>query len=255
MRSGRTTAIAAGETLDSLLHGKLSLIQKQDGYRVSVDAVLLADWVDCGPGDRLVDLGTGCGVIPLILHRTRAFESVLGVEIQHDLAEIARRNLRLNHAEDRVTILEADLRELPERYPGVLFDRVISNPPYRALQSGEINEVPEKAVARHEVSLVLEELLLIAERLLAAEGRLILIYPAERRGELDQTLRRVGLRPLLFRQVCPRPGSSPRLILLDAGRTGLLRELPPLIVHTEGGEYSPEMRQILGGRRQGESAV
>jgi len=236
------------ETQDSLLFGALRLIQKRRGYRFSLDALLLADFVDPHSDTRLVDLGTGCAVIPLLLARLRPFRYAVAVEIQHELAEIARRNVALNHAEGKIQVLHADLRELPRLLGERPFDLVVSNPPYRKLGAGRLNPLEEKAVARHEVACTLSDLVATAARLLAGEGRFALVYPAAREPELRQALAGHRLVPTLSRQVRPRPHQPPMLLLLEAAFRGSGEGLPPLDVRASGGDYTAEMLEIFRGR-------
>lgn len=226
-----------------LLFGAVRLIQKKRGYRFS-----LADFLDPRPQARLVDLGTGCAVIPLLLTRLRSFASAVAVEIQHELADIARRNVALNRAQGKIEVREADPRYLPRFLGGRLFDLVVSNPPYRKLGSGRLNPLEEKAVARHEVACTLGDVVATASQLLAPDGRLALVYPAERERELRQALDAHGLVPTLCRLVRPGPGQSPMLLLLEAAASGSCEVLPPLDVRNSQGEHTEEMLEILRGR-------
>ena len=137
------------ETLDSLFGGRLQIIQKKKGYRFSVDAILLAHFTEPDLKDKILDLGTGCGIIPLILIFHHKAEKVIGVEIQPSLADLARRNAALNHLSSHIEIWEKDLKTLKGESRGGSFDVVISNPPYRKVGAGRINPWLEKALARH----------------------------------------------------------------------------------------------------------
>jgi len=139
------------ETLDTLFGGKLKILQKRQGYRFSIDALLLAHFAQPAPDDRILELGTGCGVIPLILFYRRKAQKIIAVEIQPSLADLARRNAALNRCSSKFQILEDDLRHLEKRFGRGSFDRVLANPPYRKVGSGRINPHEEKAIARHEV--------------------------------------------------------------------------------------------------------
>lgn len=238
-------------TIDALLYGEIKLAQRKKGYRFSFDAILLADFVHTKPSDRIIELGTGCGVIPLWLSRRREFSSMLGVEIQPELAQLARQNVSLNGEEARIQILEYDLRELPRMMERGSYDVVICNPPYRRVASGRLNPDPERAIARHEICCTLEDVVRVASYLLHPQGRLFTICLVERYPELMEGLLRRHLRPVRVRFVHPRLGERASYFLMEASG-GSRREfvtLPPLVVYREGREYSNEMLQIFSGRR------
>ncbi len=208
------------ETLDQLLSGELKIIQKKKGYRFSLDALLLTDFIRISPGDEVLDLGTGSGVIPLILAKKSPAKRIVGVEIQKDLAEMALRNVQLNALEERITILHRDLRELPGELPACSFDLVLSNPPYRASSSGRLNPDPEKAIARHELTCSLEELLKVASYLSKPKGRVALIYSAPRLVDLMTGLRKEKLEPKRLRMIHPDSEIKAKLILIEAIKEG-----------------------------------
>ncbi|UCD84496.1 MAG: tRNA1(Val) (adenine(37)-N6)-methyltransferase, partial [Deltaproteobacteria bacterium] len=208
------------ETLDQLLSGKLKIIQKKKGYRFSLDALLLTDFVRISRGDEVIDLGTGSGVIPLILAKKSPAKRIVGVEIQKELAEMALRNVQLNALEDKITILHRDLRKLPGELTAGSFALVLSNPPYRTGSSGRLNPNPEKAVARHELTCSLEELLKVAGYLLKPKGRLALIYSAPRLADLIAGLRKEKLEPKRLRLIHPDSDTKAKLVLIEASKGG-----------------------------------
>jgi len=167
--------LKADESVDEFMGGRLRLIQSKRGYRFSIDAVLLSQFVTVKPGDTVVDLGTGCGIIGLILLLTRTVGSVLGVEIQPSLADLAVRNALLNGFQHRMTVIVGDIRH-PPLAPGKT-DLVVCNPPYRKSLSGRVNPDSEKAIARHEIMASLGEMIRTASEILRPKGRLAMIYP------------------------------------------------------------------------------
>ena len=158
--------------------------RRKRGYRFSIDAVLLSQFIKIRKDERVIDLGTGCGILPFLLSHTTKAHSFVGVEIQKGLAECAKKNVVLNHLEDRISILKQDFRELKGIFPPGSFDVVLSNPPYRKFRTGRINPSMEKAIARHEIKGTLEDLISIASYLLPLKGRCYLIFPASRTVDL-----------------------------------------------------------------------
>lgn len=238
-------------TFDALLYGEIKLAQRKKGYRFSLDAILLADFVQTKAADRIIELGTGGGVIPLWLSRRKEFSSIVGVEIQPELVELARQNVSLNREEERIQILEYDLRELPRMMEKENYEVVICNPPYRKAASGRLNPNRERAIARHEILCTLEDVVRVTSHLLHPKGRFFTICLAERYPELLERLLRWKLSPIRVRFVHPRPGERASHFLLEAkrdSRKGFV-VLPPLFVYQEGKEYSDEMLQIFKGRR------
>jgi len=239
------------ETLDELRLGGLRIIQKKNGYRFSVDPVLLCAFGHLRRGETVADLGTGSGVLPLLLAERSAAGGITGIELQPSLADCARRNVRLNGMENRVRILEGDLRRLNlELYQR--FDAVFANPPFRKPETGRKSPDPQRAGARHELSGCLEDFLKTAFLLLKDGGRFYLVFPAERLAELLEEVRRERLEPKRLRCVHSRQGESAKLVLVEGrkrGRTGMVVDSP--LVLYEGAVYSPEVLAIYGEGRPG----
>jgi len=204
------------ETLDHFFNGRLQIIQKKKGYRFSVDAVLLSQFVRIQENERVIDLGTGCGILPLLLSQTAKTCSLVGVEIQNGLVDCARKNVALNHLDGRISILKHDFRQLKEIFPAGSFDVVLSNPPYRKYRTGRINPSMEKAIARHEIKGKLEDLISIASYLLPPKGRCYLIFPALRTVDLFISLRNGTLEPKRIQFVHPRLGGEAKFILTES---------------------------------------
>ncbi len=220
------------ETLDSFFDGKLQVIQKKKGYRFSIDAVLLSRFVKIHKDERVIDLGTGCGILSLLLSQTTKARSFVGVEIQRGLAECAKKNVLLNHLEDRMSILQQDLRELGKTFAPGSFDVVLSNPPYRKYRSGRINPSEEKAIARHEMRGTLEDLISVTSYLLPAKGRCYFIFPAMRTVDLLMALRSRKLEPKRLQFVHPRMGEDAKFVLAESVKTSgvELKVTGPLIL-------------------------
>jgi tRNA1Val (adenine37-N6)-methyltransferase len=220
------------ETLDTFFNGKLQILQKKRGYRFSVDAILLSQFVRIRKNERVIDLGTGSGILLLLLSHTTKALSFVGVEIQKGLAECAQKNVVLNHLDGRISILRQDFRELKRTFPPGSFDVVLSNPPYRKYRSGRVNPSMEKAVARHEIKGTLEDLISIASYLLPPKGRCYLIFPALRTVDLFVALRDVKLEPKRLQFIHPRLEEEAKFILTESIKTSgvELKIMNPLIL-------------------------
>jgi tRNA1(Val) A37 N6-methylase TrmN6 len=217
------------ESIDDFMDGRLRLIQSRSGYRFSVDAVLLSEFVTVKRGDLVVDLGTGCGIIPLILLQSGPVGFACGIEIQDELAKQAARNILLNGFQGKMVVIRGDVRHLPFLSGSV--DVVVCNPPYRKKETGRINPDRQRAIARHEIMLSLPHILDSARYLLKGKGRLAMIYPCERLGDVMAKMRSFGLEPKRLRMVYPSLDSEAILAMIEAspgGKPGL-KVLPPLI--------------------------
>jgi tRNA1(Val) A37 N6-methylase TrmN6 len=221
------------ETLDPFFNGKLQMIQKKRGYRFSVDALLLSQFIKIHKDERVIDLGTGCGILPLLLSYTTKAHSFIGVEIQKKLADCAKKNVTLNHLETRISIIKRDFRELRNTFQPGSFDVVLSNPPYRKYQAGRINPSMEKAIARHEMKGTLQDLISVASYLLPPKGRCYLIFPALRTVDLLVAMRNKKLEPKRLQFVHPFIGKEAKFILTESIKDGgvELKLMAPLILH------------------------
>jgi tRNA1Val (adenine37-N6)-methyltransferase len=226
---------SSDETLSTFLEGRLQIIQKKRGYRFSVDALLLSQFATIRKNEKIADLGTGCGIIPLLLSQTTGARSFTGIEIQKGLASLARRNVILNHLEDRITIHHQDIRGLRGQFPPGSFHVVLSNPPYRRCLAGKMSPSMEKAIARHEMEGTLEELIAMMAYLLPPKGRCYLVYSASRAIDLLVSLRNNGLEPKRLQWVYPRIGEEASFVLAESLKDSgtELRVMPPLILHED----------------------
>ncbi|MGI6488266.1 MAG: tRNA1(Val) (adenine(37)-N6)-methyltransferase [Syntrophomonadaceae bacterium] len=236
------------ETLDDLLVGGLQVIQSRHGYRFSLDAVLLADFAALKGGERVCDLGTGSGVISILLAWRKKTCQITALEIQESLCNRAMRSVRLNQMEDRIQVLRGDIRKLDEILPPAGFDLAVANPPFWPAGQGRLPVHEEAAVARHELELTLSQLLAGAAYILKPKGRLALVHRAARLDEIVQLAGEHGLGVQRLRTVHPYRQRSANLVLVEAvkeGRTGI-EILPPLVIYNDDGQYTSELLEIYG---------
>jgi len=234
-------------TSDSFFNGQLRIRQQQSGYRFSIDAVLLAYYARPRPGDRVLDLGTGCGIIPLIMAYRCPQITVYGIEVQKELSDLARFNVSDNHMEFQVTILRKDMKSLKSTMLSGLVDLVVSNPPYRRSHSGRLNPDYQRAVARHEIAVTLSDLIATAKRILRTSGRFVTIYSAERTAELLALMRSARIEPKILRSIHSNRQSEAKLILVEGkkdARTGIRIE-SSLILYDEDGNYTDEVEKMF----------
>lgn len=223
------------ESIDDFMNGSLRLIQSRTGYRFSIDAVLLSEFVTIKNGDIVVDLGSGCGIIPLILLLKKPVSHAYGLEIQWSLAFQTARNAILNSFSHRMDVIVGDMRNPP--FLASFADVVVCNPPYRRKESGRINPDSQRAIARHEILASLNDILRTAKRILRPKGRLAMIYPVERLADLILEMRGYDMEPKRLKIIYPGMESEAKLSMVEAypgGKAGL-KILPPL---TDQGDYS-----------------
>ena len=237
-----------GETLDSICQGRLQIIQPKQGYRFSIDAVLLAGLTSVRPQDRAVDLGTGCGVVPLLLASQKSVKQITGIELQESLVSLAKRNVLINGFDHLISIVHADLRSLEDTEVGGPVDLVLSNPPYGKLLSGRLNPNSAKAIARHELLATLEDVVRAAAQLLRQKGRLAVIYPARRLSNLTVELTSGGFAPKRLTLIHSTLDSEARLVHLESVKGGgeELRVNKPFAIYGSDGNYTDEMRAMYG---------
>ncbi len=236
-----------GETLDDLRLGGLKIIQRQDGYRFSLDPVLLCSFARIAAEDTVVDLGSGSGVIPLLLARQYGATRVVGIERQPGMVDRSRRSVQLNGLEKIITIRDGDLRQIRSLLDAESAQVVVANPPFRKPESGRVSPQSERAQARHEVAGDLKDFVAAAAYLLGTGGRCYFVYLAERLAELLDLLRQAGLEPKRLRCIHSRAGQPARMVLVESrrgGGLGLTIEAP-LYVY-DGEHYSAEVLSCYG---------
>ena len=237
------------ETVDGAFDGRVAVIQRRDGFRFALDSLLLTRFVEVQRRERIVDLGTGNGVVALSLAVLNGGVEVVGVELQKAMVDRAERGLTLNRLEDRVRMVQGDVRDVEKDFPAGSFDAAVCNPPYRPPGSGRVNPDRERLLARHEVEGGLADFVRAGAYLLHHRGRMCLVYPSERAVELFAVLRQHNLEPRRARFVYSFANAPATLVLAEGvkgARTGLA-VLPPLVIYQREDEYTEEMAGLLAG--------
>jgi tRNA1(Val) A37 N6-methylase TrmN6 len=240
-------SIAEDETLDDLQNGYF-LIQKKDAFRFGVDAVLLSDFANVRRKDTVVELGTGTGIISILLHAKKQPKHITAIEIQKDMADMAHRSILLNELSATIDVQCMDLKEAPERLGKALYDCVVTNPPYVKRESGINNPDEGKAIARFEILCTLEDVISSAKALLRTGGKLFMVHRADRLADIIYTMRNLDIEPKRIRFVHPTINKRPHLILIEGARGGNpeLKFMDPLYIYNDKGEYTEEIYKIYG---------
>ncbi|MBE6948766.1 MAG: tRNA1(Val) (adenine(37)-N6)-methyltransferase [Ruminococcaceae bacterium] len=233
-------------TIDLLWPDGPKLIRDPDVFTLGTDAVLLSHFASAKRAKRLLDLGTGSGIIPLLLAWGDKRITAAGVEIQEKSAQLAKENMEINELSDRVEIITADMRHWREPKLSGYFDLVVSNPPYFPVMSGKSTDNPHIAIAREELMCTLEDICKTAAYYTKWGGSFCMVHRPERLGEAMHLLSANGIEPKRLRLVHSRPETAPSLILIEAkrGASPGLVIMPPLVLYNADGSDSDEVRAI-----------
>lgn len=236
------------ERIDDLQRNGYQIIQKQNGFCFGMDAVLLSGFANVKPGERAVDLGTGTGIIPILLEAKYDGIHYTGLEIQEEVADMARRSVALNHLEDKLSIVTGDIKEASRLFGAASFDVVTSNPPYMNDAHGLKNPDLPKAIARHEVLCTLDDVTREASRLLKPGGRFYMVHRPHRLIEIITSLKNYGMEPKRMKMVHPFVDREANMVLIEAVRGGksMIKVEAPIIVYKEQGVYTDEIYTIYG---------
>lgn len=240
-----------GERLDDLYCNGYRIIQNPKMFCFGVDAVLLSDYAQALPTDRVLDMGTGNGVIPLLLHGRYSPEAITGLEIQQANVDMATRSVSLNGLEDRISIIQGDIKEAENLLPLSAYDLVTCNPPYMNSGGGLKNDLTAKTIARHEVLCSLEDVVRSASRLVRVGGRFCMVHRPHRLVDIIDLMRRYRLEPKRMRMVHPYADAEPTMVLIEGVRYGKVQMTvaPPLIVYKDKNVYTDEICGIYGYER------
>lgn len=236
------------EGIDDLQLKGLKLIQKQQGFRFGVDAVLLSDFANIKNKHRVVDLCTGTGIIPFLAYGKYNPKEVIGLEIQDDMVEMANRSSELNDITDIVKFVHGDLKDKKLIESLGKFDVVTVNPPYKLNNAGIVNPNDKLAIARHEVMCTLEDVIIASRRLLKDNGRMFIVHRPERLADIFGLMRKYKIEPKRVRMVQPNTKKAPNIVLVEGQRDGgaFLKWEETLYVYDDNGNYSEEIDRIYG---------
>lgn len=239
--------VKPNERVDDLQNG-FYVIQDPDKFCFGVDAVLLSDFTKVKKGEAVLDMGTGTGIIPILLQAKKNGEHFTGLEIQEECAEMALRSVKYNHVEDKVSIVKGDIKRAAEIFGAASFHVVTCNPPYMIGQHGLQNPDMPKAIARHEVLCTLEDVAKSASLLLKEKGRFYMVHRPFRLAEIMTTLVKYKLEPKRIQFVHPFIDREPNMVLIEALKSGNSRVTveKPLIVYKEPGVYTDDIKRIYG---------
>ena len=234
-----------GERLDDLMRSGRVIIQDEREFCFSTDAVLIAHFPRFKKNFRVIDLGTGTGVIPLLI--ADEVREICAVELNAKMADIARRNVELNGLSEKISVVEGDFRKHREIFRAESFDLAIANPPYTPIKNGAANKISGIARARHEFTATLEDVVTAARYVLKFGGVFCMIHLASRLCEIVDALHRRQMEMKRLRMIQPKATRDANLLMLEAvvgAKAGNLKILPPLIVHNDDGSYTDEIYKI-----------
>lgn len=243
-----TVELRENERIDDLQRNGYQIIQRTDGFCFGMDAVLLSGFAVVKKGERALDLGTGTGIIPILLEAKTEGEHFSALEIQWEVADMARRSVALNGLEGKIEIVDGDIKEASQIFGPASFDVVTSNPPYMNDAGGLKNPDLPKAIARHEVLCTLEDVVREAAKLLKTGGRFYMVHRPHRLAEIISTLTAYRLEPKRMKMVHPFADRDANMVMIEAVRGGgaFLKVEAPVIVFREPGVYADEIRDVYG---------
>ena len=236
------------ERLDDLQIKGYEIIQHPKKFCFGMDAVLLSSFAHVKQGERVLDIGTGTGIIPILLAAKTEGKHFTGLEIQSESADMAQRSVAHNHLEEKIEIVNGDIKEAAEIFGPVSFDVITTNPPYMIGQHGIANASDTKTIARHEVLCTLDDILQVSARLLKARGRFYMVHRPFRLAEILSKMVEVGIEPKRMRMIHPFLHKEPNMVLIEGmkGANSRMTIEPPLIVYKEQGVYTDELLKEYG---------
>ncbi len=235
------------ERIDDLEFKNLKVIQNKNGFCFGMDAVLLSDFAkNIKRNATVLDLGTGTGIIPILLCGKTELKKVIGVEIQEEVAKMAKKSILLNGLEGRFEILNCNIKELNKIYKKQTFDVIVTNPPYKKQNSGIVNENEKKVISRHEITANLEDFIKIAKDLLKDKGELYMVHRPERLVDIFELMRKYRIEPKVLKMVCPNKNKEPNLVLIKGVKNAktFLKIEKNLYVYDKENKYTKELLEI-----------
>lgn len=243
-----TIDLLPNERLDELHRNGYKIIQNPERFCFGMDAVLLSGFASALEGERVLDLGTGTGIIPILMAAKTPADHLTGLEIQEESADMARRSVAYNDLEDRIDIVTGDIKDASRLFGASSFDVITTNPPYMIADHGLVNPDEAKAVARHEIKCTLEDVISQSAKVLKPGGRFFMVHRPFRLSEIFTLMSAYKLEPKRMRMVYPYLDAEPNMVLIEGNRGGKprLSVEKPLIVYKERGKYTDEIYDIYG---------
>ena len=235
------------ERIDDLELNGLKIIQNKNGFCFGIDSVLLSDFAkEIRRNSNILDMGTGTGILGILLSAKTQNTKITGIEIQPEVAEMAQRSVELNHLEERICIVCEDIKKLKQIYEARSFDAIVTNPPYKKIGTGGINENKAKLVSRHEITANLEDFISIASYLLKDQGSIYIVHRPERLADIMVNLQKYKLEPKVIRFVHPNQEKEPNLILVKATKNAkaFLKVEKPIYIYDLQGNYTKDILKI-----------
>lgn len=235
------------ERIDDLEFKDLKIIQNKDGFCFGIDAILLSDFAkNIRKGTKVLDLGTGTGIISILLCGKTKLQKIIGIEVQEDVYDMACRSIKLNNLEDRFEVINENILNLSNIYENDSFDVIITNPPYKKQNTGIINDKAEKLISRHEILANLEDFISISSKLLKDKGEFYMIHRPERIVDIFSLMRKYKIEPKEIRLVFSNENNPPKMVLIKGVKNAkeYLRFRENLYIYKNDGSYSDEILKI-----------
>lgn len=239
--------LEANERIDDLEFKNLKIIQNKDGFCFGIDSVLLSDFAKNIKKDSMVlDLGTGTGIIPILLCGKTKLKKVTGIELQEEVAKMAKKSIKLNNLEDKFNVINENILNLNKIYENQIFDVIVSNPPYKKKDTGITNENEKKIISRHEISASLEDFIKISKDLLKDKGEFYMVHRPERLVDIFELMRKYKIEPKILKMVYSYKNKEPKLILIKGVKNAkpFLKVESNLYIYEDTGKYTKEILKI-----------
>lgn len=245
--------IKENERVDDLQFRNYKIIQRNDGFCFGIDSVLLSDFAKkIKNGSSVLDLGTGTGILGILLCGKTKLKSIIGVEIQKEIADMASRSIKLNNLDDRFSIVNCNIKDLDKYLKFDSYDAIVTNPPYKKIDSGKVNENEIKLLSRHEIEANLSDFIRVSFKFLKDKGTLFMVHRAERLADIVYEMRSNRIEPKRIRFVYSNETSGSKLVLIEGVKNGnaYVEVEKPLYVYKENGDYTDEIYQIYGKNKE-----
>lgn len=241
------------ERIDDLEFKNLKIIQNTKGFCFGIDSVLLSDFAkNIKKNSKVLDLGTGTGIISILLCGKTSLSKIIGVEVQKEVADMAKRNAKLNDLEDIFEIINENIINLDKIYENNSFDVIVTNPPYKKENTGIVNEEEKKLISRHEILAKLEDYIKVSNKLLKDKGEFYMVHRPDRLVDIMAYMRQYRIEPKEIRFVCSHENESPKLVLIKGVKNGksFLKFKPNLYIYDKNGNYTEEIYEIYNKKNK-----